>query len=129
MTLYGTNTLTIRGPEAIIDELARRGAALDTSDNVLLGIANQFFGPEQIEVLIRDSTMISLTYDLRNAPINNYLRAILESYPSCWIKNTFTSECGRCGLWIGHMQDGNPHIQELEWTELSVEERCRISSS
>lgn len=122
MTLYGTNTMTIRGPAATIEMLVETGVVLDTSNNVLMGIANQFFGPQQITILNHEATMIQFTYDLRNAPITNYLQAILETYPDCWIKNTFTSESGHCGLWIGRMQNGSTNIQELEWTELSAEE-------
>ena len=55
-----------------------------------------------------------------------YLLALLELYPQCWLKNEFSNEDGNAGVWLAQMVCGKPSVQECEWGELTVEELCHL---
>jgi hypothetical protein len=122
MGIDGRNTLEVRGPDEIINDLEKKGFVLDTEDTTLNHIAERFFGSQNIYVKHKDDRYIVIGYEFRNKPVYNYLTALLERYPKCWLKNTYTTETGDCGLWIARMSKEKPIIQELEWIELCDEE-------
>ena len=49
-----------------------------------------------------------------------WLQALLNVYPSCWIKNEWIVEDGKAGVWIGYHKDGK-HITSMEWEDISIE--------
>lgn len=116
------NTLEVRGPDVMLDDMVEKGFIIDTEDEKLKHIAERFFGSQNIYVKHKDDRYIVIGYEFRNKPVHNYLTALLERYPKCWLKNTYSTETGDCGLWIGRMVKGKPDIQELEWIELCDEE-------
>ena len=121
MGIDGTNYLEIRGSKEILDELEQTGVALK-GDGDIRKIAERFFGPTLIRVIERKPKHLVIRYEFRNYPVYQYLLALLEKFPSCWIKNTFSTETGARGLWIGRYEKGVPVIQEAEWRELTDEE-------
>lgn len=121
MGIDGTNCLEIRGSKEDLDILQVSGVAIDGDDEIK-AIAERFFGSKQISILKRTKKYLVVGYEFRNYPVYEYLRALLEAYPKCWIKNTFQTETGACGLWVGRFQGGVPEIQESEWRELTHEE-------
>lgn len=120
MGIDGTNWLEIHGSKEDIDMLQESGLVLQGNEDIIQ-IAERFFG-SKIKILKRRATYISTSYEFRNYPIYEYLRALLEAYPKCWMKNTFKTETGACGVWIGRFQNGVPEIQESSWRELTCEE-------
>lgn len=124
MGIDGTNYLEIRGSKEILDELEQSGLTLKGS-NVSAEckkIAETFFGIGKIRVIERKPKYLMVRYEFRNYPVYEYLNALLERYPSSWIKNTFSTETGARGLWIGRFSKGAPLIQEYEWRELTDDE-------
>jgi len=119
MGIDGRNTLTIRGSEEVINLIESTGLALD-EDKV---ISARFFGKENIKIVARDSKIIVIDYEFRNDTVYDYLKLLLNKYPTCWFKNTYITENGCCGLWIGRFEGGVMNIQELEWLELSYDEK------
>jgi len=123
MGIDGRNKLCIRGAQEILDRLEASGFALDTTDPELQEIAAVFFGPNNIGILHRGPRYLVIGYNFRNEPVYQYLTALLKANPTCWIKNTYTTDIGICGLWVGRCgPNGSPSIQELEWSELCEEE-------
>lgn len=61
-------------------------------------------------------------YDFRNEPCYDFLTELLHKYPKCWMKNTFDSEEGLCGVWIAQIKNGELETQSHTWTELCIEE-------
>ena len=123
MGIDGRNKLCIRGSQEILDRLETCGFTLETADPELREISEVFFGPTQVDILHRASRYLIIGYNFRNQPVHQYLAALLTANPTCWIKNTYTTDAGNCGLWIGRMgPNGVPVIQELEWEELCEEE-------
>ena len=123
MGIDGRNKLWIRGAQPILDRLEATGFVLETADPELREIAATFFGPTQIDILHRAPRYLVIGYNFRNEPVYQYLTALLKANPTCWIKNTYTTDLGNCGLWIGRMApNGAPSIQDLEWGELCEEE-------
>jgi len=51
------------------------------------------------------------------------LEGLLSKYPSCWIKNEWSEEGGKAGVWIGTMRSGETQIYRLEWDDMCLEER------
>jgi len=122
MGIDGRNKLCIRGEQEILDRLEASGFALETTDPKLQEIAAIFFG-KNIDILHRAPKYLVIGYNFRNQPVYQYLTALLKANPTCWIKNTYTTDIGNCGLWIGRMApNGAASIQELEWEELCEEE-------
>jgi len=50
-----------------------------------------------------------------------WLQSLLDTYPSCWIKNEWMVEDGKAGVWIGYTKNGGKHITSTEWDDLSLE--------
>ena len=120
MGIDGTNWLEIHGSKEDIDMLQESGLVIHGNEDISQ-IAERFFG-SKIKILKRRDTHLATTYEFRNYPIYEYLRALLESYPKCWIKNTFKTEVGTTGVWIGRFKNGLVEIQESTWRELTYEE-------
>jgi hypothetical protein len=121
MGIDGRQTLQIRGPEAIIKEIEECGATLQEGNEEILYIASRFFG-KAAKVTHRSDRYIVFSYEYRNYPIHQYFEELLVKYPQCWIKNQYTTDTGHCGMWIGRFRGEEPDIQELQWTELFIEE-------
>jgi len=120
----GIQYLEIRGSNTILDQIQESGLVLETDDTELYHIAYTFFGKERIIIKHRSEKYLVISYDYRNAPFHNYLRALLRTYPSCWMKNEYVSDDGSCGLWIAHFSNNEVIEQILNWNELSLEELC-----
>jgi hypothetical protein len=120
MGIDGWQTLHIRGHESVIKQIEASGAALAEGSEDILYIANRFFG--KAEVTHRSEKYIVFSYEYRNFPIHEYLEELLITYPTCWIKNTYRTEEGNCGMWIGRFIGEEPDIQELKWRELNDDE-------
>ena len=54
-------------------------------------------------------------------PKFEWLTSLLTEYPSCWVKNEWSEEGGQAGVWIGSTRSG---IQQLEWSEMCLEEKA-----
>jgi hypothetical protein len=121
MGIDGRQTLQIRGPEAIIKEIEECGATLQEGNEEILYIASRFFG-KAAKVTHRSDRYIVFSYEYRNYPIHQYFEELLVKYPQCWIKNQYNTDTGQCGMWIGRFRGEEPDIQELQWTELFIEE-------
>lgn len=121
MGIDGRQTLQIRGHQTIIKKIEECGAALQEGNEEILYTAERFFG-KAAEVTYRSEKYIVFSYEYRNFPIHEYLEELLVTYPTCWIKNTYRTEEGKCGMWIGRFRGEEPEIQELTWNELNDEE-------
>jgi len=127
MGIDGRQSVSIRGPEEILEELENNYLILqDTTEECKL-IADHFFGKEHIEVRHRSERYLVCTFHYRNRPIFQYFKEMLTKYPMCWIKNEYSTEDGDCGIWIGRYQNGELEIQEVEWQELTMEEVSFVS--
>jgi hypothetical protein len=118
MGIDGWQKLQIRGHEKIIAEIEACGAALDEGNEEILHIAKRFFGTAA-KVTHRSNKYIVFSYEFRNFPINEYLEELLVKYPTCWIKNQYSTDDGQCGMWIGRFRGEEPDIQQFTWTELT----------
>ena len=123
MGIDGTNCLEIHGSKEDLDMLQESSLVIRGNEDIT-EIAERFFGSKQIHVLKRRSTYLAIGYEFRNYPVYEYLRALLEAYPKCWMKNEFNSDGGYCGLWIAHMAGNDISVQEVEWEEPCIEEKC-----
>jgi len=119
MGIDGRQTLHIRGPLAMIDEIEASGGVIDGNEEIML-IADRFFGKNAM--IHRSARSIVFNYEFRNEPINQYLEALLKRFPKCWMKNEYHTEDGNCGMWIGRFIGNEVKIQVLNWTELTIEE-------
>ena len=126
MGLDGRQRLEIRGPKESLDALEDSGLVLEGGCGVeeLDYIASRFFGNDLVNVVGRDDNCLVVSYEFRNRPVYQYLSHILRAYPKCWMKNEFSSDGGYCGLWIASMVGENIAVQELEWEEPCIEEKC-----
>ena len=126
MGLDGRQRLEIRGPKESLDELEDSGIVLESGCGVeeLDYIASRFFGNDLVSVVGRDDNCLVVSYEFRNRPVYQYLSHILRAYPKCWMKNEFNSDGGYCGLWIAHMAGNDISVQEVEWEEPCLEEKC-----
>ena len=122
MGIDGRNYLHIRGSKEILDQIEASGCVLNNTDNQCEEISNRFFSPENIHILERTPTYLVFSYEFRNLPIYYYLERLLSTYPTCWIKNTYETEGGCHGLWVGRFVKGKAYIQKHEWEELTDEE-------
>jgi len=127
MTLHGRNCLFIRGSKEILDQLEFSEGLINNIDNKCAEISNKFFSPGSINILHRTPNYFVFSYEFDNLPIYYYLEKLLNTYPSCWIKNTYSTNEGGNGVWIGQFRDGKPYIQKHEWIELTDVEICRLT--
>ena len=58
-----------------------------------------------------------------------WLEGLIIKYPKAWIKNTWLSEDGSAGVWIGTMRNGEKEINRLEWRDMSIEEEMYTFSN
>jgi hypothetical protein len=130
MGVDGRQTLYICGPESIIQKIEKlRGRITDCSEPTItatfekeiLEISERFFGTNA-EIVHRSDRYIIFSYEYRNFPIHQYFDKLLETFPSCWIKNKYHNELGHCGIWIGRYVGGVKEIQDVFWKELSIDE-------
>lgn len=122
MGIDGSNTLLIRGSEDILNGMEISGLIIDGVNNEIDEIAARFFGHSNIRFRRITPNLLKVSYEFRNMPVYQYLEQLLYKYPMCWFKNTFYTENGDCGLWIGRYLNNNTDIQIHEWKELSHEE-------
>jgi hypothetical protein len=125
MGVDGTNTLTIRGPSADLDILESSYLVLPNADSVCKhgqSIVRNLLGGLNVEIIYRKPYCLKLCYPYRNETIYEYLKQLLKAHPKCWMKNEFITEYGNCGIWIASMVKNEPAIQEIEWSELSIED-------
>ena len=52
-----------------------------------------------------------------DAPPNVFLENLLHLYPRCWIKNIWSDEEGKAGIWIGYMRHGFVVKKDMTWNE------------
>lgn len=134
MGLDGRQTLEIRGPKESLDELEDSGIVV-LPESSYLGqgtetgsdfhyIAKRFFGTDLITVLSREEHYLVVSYEFRHLPVYEYLTHVLKAYPKCWMKNEFSTDGGPCGIWVASMCGPEPVIQEVQWGEPSIEEKC-----
>jgi hypothetical protein len=58
-----------------------------------------------------------------------WLESFIEKYPEAWIKNTWLSEDGSAGIWIGTMRSGEKDIKRLDWQDMCLEEEMLTFSN
>lgn len=122
MGIDGNNFLEVRGSKEDLDTLESSGFVLKSDNKELVNIAERFFSSSQFKLIKRTPTFLYIGYEFRNYPIYEYLYELLVAYPKCWMKNTFTTETGTCGVWIGRTVNGIPHVEQSYWRELTYEE-------
>ena len=120
MGVDGDQTLQIRGPEDMLQEMEASGFVIDGDDEIK-HIATRFFG-NQVTIKHRSPRFIVIRYEYRNIPVYQYLEALLKAYPKCWMKNEFSTDQGLCGVWIARMVHGKVSIQDHSWAEVHYEE-------
>ena len=59
----------------------------------------------------------------RWSPDFDMLEGLLSKYPSCWIKNEWSEEGGKAGVWVGSLRSGEKQVSRLEWDDMCVEQR------
>uniref|UniRef100_A0A6C0HEU4 YubB ferredoxin-like domain-containing protein n=1 Tax=viral metagenome TaxID=1070528 RepID=A0A6C0HEU4_9ZZZZ len=126
MGVDGSQSIFIRGPKEVLDNLEKNFLAFDNDDKECKQIIHYFFGPKQLTIEHRDDNYLICNTHFRNETIYQYFDKLLEKYPMCWIKNRYSNELGYCGMWIGRYQDGKKFIQELEWEELNYDEIAHL---
>jgi hypothetical protein len=63
------------------------------------------------------------------APDFEWLDRLLTKYQDVWIKNSWLSENGNAGIWVGTMRNGEKEIKRLDWQDMSIEqEMCTFSN-
>lgn len=127
MGIDGSQTLTIRGPKADLDELESSGLLFEVKEGHpewFATVQENFFGTQNIKVLHRSDRMLVVRIEFRNQPMNEYLEVLMNLHPKCWMKNSFDTETGWCGFWIARFVGGKLEIQTHEWEELCWEEMC-----
>lgn len=128
MNDYNNYILEIRGDKVFIDEIESLGVILPGCSSEDKKIAMTVFGTNARYKCDKPS-YITIDYHYSNSFITNswiygYLHKVLEVYPTCWIKNSFETEMGVCGFWIGRIKNGLTEIQQHDWTELTNDEEC-----
>jgi hypothetical protein len=119
----GQNVLEVRGkPEDLVE-----------IHNFIVYVSKQANDPDvtypTCKILFADAVCkfrkpnhLIVIYEFRNEPCYDFLRELLHNYPKCWMKNTFDSEEGLCGVWIAQIKNGEMETQSHTWTELCIEE-------
>jgi hypothetical protein len=122
MGVDGRQTLQIRGPDSMLTQMTESQFILESQNERITLIANRFFGSSRYTVKHRSEKYLVIEYEYRNLPIYEYLEELLRAYPSCWMKNEFSTDQGICGVWVARMAKGEVVAQEQAWTELCYEE-------
>ena len=127
MGIDGTNTLTIRGPEAVINKLEETSLLFDVEEGKhpkwFQMFQDNYLG-DNLSTACHHKYFIVFKFPFRNQVPKEYFRVLLEKYPQIWLKNEFDSDAGYAGVYIAHYYQGQISEQEVEWTEPSWEECC-----
>jgi hypothetical protein len=121
MGIDGQNTLTLRGPKHVLDELEANGCGIENDISPYL--LELYFGRKNVEILARKPNYLVIRYAFRNMVFHDYLQQLLYTYPQIWMKNEYVTELGEAGVWIGRMFNQEPQIQQASWQELTPEEQ------
>ena len=113
----GTNILTIKGPEYILNRIHDTGLALhrtnDISGNLWLSTYSEmYFGP-YIYVLCRTSNCLTVSYKSPGGILKPYLEALAYKYRHCFWKNEYTDP-SKIDTWMGRMANGRVVEQMTE---------------
>ena len=99
--------------------LATRGWALATwgtcMDNSI-----QFTGSTldtRTSLVFKSDNFVNFHVWTPDAPPNLFLENLLKQYPRCWIKNSWSDESGKAGIWIAYMRHGFLVKQDMAWNE------------
>jgi hypothetical protein len=132
MPNYCWNKLIVRGPRNDLDDIAENRLSFqhylpcpqDAQDPIEWCYENWDTKWEawNVEVVRNTGNYLEITYTTAWCPPHKILLHLLNTYPKCWMKNTFDEEGGNAGVWIGRMMDGAPHVQSYDWEELCMEE-------
>jgi len=125
MGVDGTQNIRIHGPPEVIEELAKNFLVVETDDHKCSSIIHYFLGEKQLKILDKMPNSIYCRTHFRNVNIYHYFDKLLEKYPMCWIKVSYSTEIGTCGMWIGRYRNGEKFIQEHEWEELDWQEEAQ----
>jgi len=125
MGVDGSQSIRIQGPAEIIDELAKNFLVVETDDKECNSIIHYFLGEKQLKIVDRGGNYLHCSTHFRNVNIYHYFDKLLEKYPMCWIKVSYSTENGMCGMWIGRYRNGEKFIQEHEWEELDWQEESQ----
>ena len=105
------NHITVTGERAVLDDLMK--------DDNLQGIPDEFFSKQASGQGIEIFNMGS-----RGEPEYEWLESLLDKYPDIWIKNMWSEEGGREGVWIGTNRGEQKEIKRLEWEGMRIEEEA-----
>jgi hypothetical protein len=105
------NHITVTGERAVLDNLMK--------DDNLQGIPEEFFSKKASGQGIEIFSMGS-----RWEPEYKWLESLLDNYPDIWIKNSWSEEGGREGVWIGTNRGEQKEIKQLEWEGMCIEEEA-----
>jgi hypothetical protein len=105
------NHITVTGERAVLDDLMK--------DDNLQGIPDEFFSKKASGQGIEIFNMGS-----RWEPEYEWLESLLDKYPDIWIKNMWSEEGGREGVWIGTNRGEQKEIKRLEWEGMCIEEEA-----
>jgi hypothetical protein len=125
MGIDGSHKLTILGHKRDLDEMAATKLCFPLTDEQVGTdteyLQKHYFSNAKFDR--KDKTVLYVTFEFRNHPVDFYLEELLRRYPKCWMKNEWYTEVGWCGFWIGFTkEDGTQSIQRHEWEELGWEE-------
>ena len=105
------NRITVTGERAVLDNLMK--------DDHLQNIPEEFFSKKASGQGIEIFSMGS-----RWEPEYKWLESLLDNYPDIWIKNSWSEEGGREGVWIGTNIGEKKEIKQLEWEGMCIEEEA-----
>ena len=101
------NTIVITSPNK--DELNR----LYTNELLLPIQEEEFYNRITIEK--KGEHIIKFDQITARLPRYDWLEYLLNTYPSCWIKNIWYEEDRLEGIWIGEIINKKPVIQSSRW--------------
>lgn len=72
-----------------------------------------------------------ITFRLWSAWVADFvwMEGLITKYPKAWIKNSWLSEDGSAGIWIGTMRNGEKEIKRLDWFDMCLEEEMYTFSN
>lgn len=115
----GINTLTIRGPEEILDAIHNMGASLpdygrDISSAIIETYSYMYFG-ENIKVLGRTDNCLVISYKSTGGILVNYLEALLLRYRKCFFNNHY-KDGDKMESWMARVVGGKVKVltEDLE---------------
>jgi len=98
------------------------------SDNKeqLTNIFNKFFNKlsNDCEVKLKKDKAIQVIHYSRNEPLIDIVDEILKNNNEVWVKNSWNSEDGHCGIAFGGYKSKTySPLEVYEWIELDIDER------